>query len=63
MNPLKPPASLLCKLGSILIHAEELTSSKGHVFDHYALKALTDDAEVKEWLAKMQAAAMLPLKR
>ena len=62
-NPLKPTPSLLSKLGSILVHAEELTSSKGHAFDHYALKSLTDDAEVKDWLAQMKAAALLPQKR
>lgn len=62
-NPLKPSPSLLSKLGSILVHAEELTSEKGHVLDHYALKSLTDDPEVKDWLAQMQAAALLPLKR
>ena len=62
-NPLHPPASLLVKIGSIAVHAEEILSPKGHEFDRHALETLFDDAEVKEWIAQMNAMAMLPVKR
>lgn len=62
-NPLKPPTGLLCKLGSIVVHAEELLSPKGHAFDRGALQALFDDVEVKEWIAAMDKMAFLPKKR
>ncbi len=60
---LNPGPSLLCKLGSIIVHAEELASPDGHTFDRIALQSLLNDQEVKEWLAQMNAAAMLPRKR
>lgn len=60
MKALDPSVSLLCKLGSIATHAQELTSPGGHVFDRIALKSLLDDPEVKEWMAEMDSAAMLP---
>lgn len=60
---LKPSASLLCKLGSIVVHAEELTSVTGHAFDRDALIAAMADPEVCEWLNEMRAMAMLPMKR
>lgn len=62
-NPLKPTPALLCKLGSVLVHADELISSKGHDFDRHALEQLVADPEVKEWLAQMDAMAMIPRKR
>ena len=58
-----PSPSLLCKLGSIVVHVEELLSPSGHPFDRDALLALLADAEVRAWLAQMDAAAMLPNKR
>ena len=60
---LKPSASLLVKLGSIAVHADELLSLTGHPFDRHALQALFDDQEVKAWLAQMSKMAMLPVKR
>ena len=62
-NPLKPTPALLCKLGSVLVHAQELISTSGHAFDRHALEQLTEDPEVKEWLAQMDAMAMIPRKR
>jgi len=62
-NPLKPSPALLCKLGSVLVHADELISSNGHVFDRFALEQLINDPEVKSWLAQMDAMAMIPKKR
>lgn len=62
-SPLVPSPSLLAKLGSIAVHAEELISSKGHSFDMEALKALLKDAEVRQWLDGMSALTLLPEKR
>lgn len=62
-NPLKPSPSLLVKLGSIAVHVEELASPTGHHFDKIALASLLNDPEVKDWIAQMNAMAMLPVKR
>jgi hypothetical protein len=62
-NPLAPSPQLLCKLGSVIVHAEELASPDGHDFDAVALKQLMGDAQVKEWLADMRSMAMIPEKR
>ena len=62
-DPLKPSLSLLIKLGSVIVHQEELASEKGHHFDKSALEAVRNDPEVVEWLAKMTALAFLPVKR
>lgn len=63
MNMLTPSPALLCKLGSIAVHADELTSDDGHQFDRVALQSLIADPEVREWIAAMGAAAMVPVKR
>lgn len=63
MNPLKPDPTLLIKLGSIIVHAEELISPKGHEFDMSAIEGLLSDSEIKEWLAEMNKMALLPEKR
>lgn len=60
---LAPSPSLLCKLGSIAVHAQELTGPGGHEFDLAALQQLYADAEVKTWLKGMGDMAMLPVKR
>lgn len=60
-DPLKPSVALLSKLGSIVVHIEELHSSKGHHFDRIALDGLINDAEVREWLEQMKV--YLPVKR
>lgn len=60
---LKPSVSLLVKLGSIAVHAEEILSPKRHQFDVDAINALLSDEEVKQWLAKMSLLAFLPVKR
>ena len=61
-DPLKPSPALLCKLGSILVHAEELISPTGHPFDAAAMRT-TWDAEVIEWVEQMGKMGMLPVKR
>jgi hypothetical protein len=62
-NPLKPDASLLCKLGSIAVHAEEIISPDRHEVDIVAINTLLTDPEVKDWVAAMTKMAMLPVKR
>lgn len=62
-DPLHPSAALLCKLGSIIVHAQEATAPGGHPFDQHALAALTSDPEVKEWMSAMAESALLPVKR
>jgi hypothetical protein len=60
---LTPSPALLCKLGSIIVHADELTSPFGHEVDREALRSLLTDPEVTEWIAGMGAMALVPLKR
>ena len=62
-DPLKPDVALLCKLGSIARHAQELTSKDGHAFDRIALLDVLKDRAVTEWLASMDAMALLPVMR
>lgn len=62
-DPLKPSITLLVKLGSIAVHAEEILSPKGHEVDRVALQTLFDDAEVIAWRKAMDKMAMLPVKR
>jgi hypothetical protein len=52
---------LLCKLGSIVVHADEARSPGGHQFDLVALDTLLKDPEVKDWIKAM--GTLLPLKR
>lgn len=62
-NPLTPPVSLLCKLGSIATHAEEAMSPGAHGFDLIAMKSAIADPEVQRWLGAMGALSLIPLKR
>lgn len=63
MTALNPSAALLCKLGSIIAHADELLSPHGHDFDRIALDNLLRDPDVKGWLHEMRAMALIPEKR
>lgn len=70
-DPLKPPLSLLVKLGSIAVHCEELLAPPrldkkrghvgGHEFDKTAAEQLLNDPEVKAWIKQM--GAFMPVKR
>ncbi len=62
-SPLTPPVTVLVKLGSIAVHTEEMMSAKGHRYDALALVSLLEDQEVLDWLAQMDAMAMIPKKR
>lgn len=63
MLALKPELSLLVKLGSIVVHVEELLSPKGHPFDETAIRGLLSDPEVQEWLTKMDRMGFMPKPR
>lgn len=58
-----PSLPVLCRLGSIAVHAEELLSPEGNDFDRTAINALLSDEEVRKWLSAMDELALLPLKR
>ena len=60
---MNPSPTLLVKLGSIIVHFDEATAPGGHAYDLMAARQLLDDPEVKNWIAQMSAAAMLPVKR
>lgn len=62
-TPLQPSPALLCKLGSIAVHADEMMSADGHAYDRVALQQLITDPEVANWIAQMNAMAMVPRKR
>ena len=62
-DPLKPPLSMLVKLGSIVVHADEFISDDRHEFDIVAIRSLLLDDEVAAWLKAMDQMAMLPKKR
>lgn len=64
MNPAQkygPSLSLLAKLGSIIVHTDELLSPTGHGYDKIALQQLIKDPEVQQWIKDM--GALLPVKR
>lgn len=60
---LAPPATVLIKLGSLAVHADELLSPSGHEIDTSAIKGLLADPEVRDWLKEMDKMAFLPVKR
>jgi hypothetical protein len=63
VDPLKPSATLLIKLGSAVVHAEEYLSPHGHPFDKHTFDQLLQDPEIIEWLQAMGKQAFLPRKR
>jgi hypothetical protein len=67
MEALKPSPGLLCKIVSVLVHADEMRESRNnphaHEIDRIALEGALDDAEVKAWVEAMTKMAMAPLKR
>lgn len=60
-DPLTPDLSTLCKLGSIIVHVEEMLSSKGHAFDRIALQSTLNDPDIQTWIKKV--GVYLPVKR
>lgn len=59
---IKLPISIISKLGSILVHLQELLSPGAHEFDSTVLKQLLDDPEVKGFLGDIDP-ALLPVRR
>lgn len=60
---LNPSASLMCKLGSLAVHVNEMLSPDGHAFDKAAIQSILADPEVVELLVKMDKLALLPVVR
>ena len=60
---LKPSIRLLVKLGSLIVHYDEMISAKKHEFDRCAIDSLRNDPEVVEWFKGMHKHALLPIKR
>ena len=60
---LEPSISILSKLGSIAIHAEEMISPNVHEFDLIEMKKLLNDPEIQQWLKEMDEMALIPKKR
>ncbi len=63
VDTFSPPLALLVKLGSIVVHIEEATSTNGHEFDWVALRSLLADREVQQWIESMDKKGFLPKKR
>jgi hypothetical protein len=62
-HPAQPKMGLLCKLVSIVVHADEAMSSDRHEFDFSAINALLKDAEVTGWIEDMTKMGLAPVKR
>lgn len=60
---IQPALSLLVKLGSIAVHADEMLSPRGHDFDKQELLVRLRDPEVVAWLKEMDRLALVPKKR
>ena len=60
-DALKPDIALLSKIGSIVVHADELLSPKGHVYDKTVFQQLLNDPDVQMWIKQM--GPLLPQKR
>lgn len=62
-NPLHPSPALLAKLGSAIVHADEVFGPAPNLADVAAFNAARHDPDVQEWIKAMTALAMLPVKR
>ena len=62
-DPLNPSLSVLVKLGSLVVHANEYLSAGGHQFDLSVFYSGLSDDEIREWLASMNALGFLPVRR
>ncbi len=62
-SPLELSAPLASKLGSVVVHVEEMLSPTGHDFDRIALEGLLADPDIREWITDLQAMALVPVKR
>jgi hypothetical protein len=55
------PLTLVVKLASVAVHAQEMLSPDGHEFDGVALERVANDPEVAAWLKTLGPLA--PVKR
>ena len=55
--------SLLTKLGSAVVHADEYLSPSTHPYDLAAFKQLIEDQEVQDFMTTMRSMALLPVRR
>ena len=68
-DPLKPSAGILIKLGSAVVHIEEMKSygfdpcRHEYSFDMTALSQTLNDQEVKDWIVQMSKLGFMPVKR
>ncbi len=62
-DPLKPSASVLSKLGSAIVHAQESLSPDGRPVDRQEFEQILKDPEVDEWMEGMTKLALLPVLR
>lgn len=52
------------KVGSILVHVEEVIETDGgHPFDIMAMQALLSDRQVQAFIGQLRAYALVPVKR
>lgn len=58
-----PTLSLVVKLASIAVHAQEAVSPGGHEFDVQTVESLLADPEVATAMKTLEEAAMLPRRR
>lgn len=60
---LRPEPNVLVKLGSLMVHADEITSPDAHEADAAAIRSLLSDPDIVAWREQMDALAFLPIMR
>lgn len=60
---MKASMTVLLKLASIAVHADELLSPDGREADKSAIRGLLADPELKAWLGDPELQVYLPLRR
>lgn len=60
---LEPTTTLLVKLASVVVHADELTGPGGRGVDFDVLRQCLEDDDVVEWVRAMTADGLAPVKR
>lgn len=63
MEPLNPTLSLLSKLGSLAVYAEEMLGHEYHASERAAIQSLLEDEEVQQWLKEMHQLSLIYRKR
>lgn len=58
-----PSLSVLIKLASLAVHADEMLAPGGHDLDREAIRGLLADTELRTYLAHPALRVYLPLKR